>query len=172
MIIMRMCGAERRPEIQHKRPSEHRPSRSFPSVARCCVRCSDAPCDDRPAQPGVLQPERVEPGHSRAAQSASGCQPCLGQLVAANRRRSSRRPSWELQHLPRTTSLFSGLLDKMMEPATVGLLNANRLQASSVIFYHRADSHSPPRDANLIVRYTGGLWKKRQTTPVRAPTSA
>ena len=43
---MRMCGAERRPKIRRERPSEHIPSRSFPSVARSCVKCSDAPCDD------------------------------------------------------------------------------------------------------------------------------
>ena len=46
MITMRMCGAERRPEIRRERPSERRPPRSFPSVARSCVRYSDAPCDD------------------------------------------------------------------------------------------------------------------------------
>ena len=49
---MRMRSAERRPEIRRERPSEHIPPSSFPSVARSCVRCSDAPCDDNDANTG------------------------------------------------------------------------------------------------------------------------
>ena len=39
------------------------------------------------------------------------------------------------------------------------------------MFHYQPDSHSPPRDAYLIVRYTGGLLNKMRMNPVRAPTS-
>jgi len=47
------------------------------------------------------------------------------------------------------------------------LNNANSSQALRVISYDTRNSHSPPRDANLIVRYAGGLWKKNVNDPGR-----
>ena len=164
-----MCGAERRPEIRRERPSEHIPPRSFPSVARSCVRCSDAPCDDNgrrrqefcspSASSGVtLARPRVRRAVSRACRH----------LVAVSRWRISRPPSWELQQLPRTTSRSARRDDGT---SNCRLLNAKWLAGTSCILDYTTDSHSPPRDDNLMVRYAGGLWKKIQTTPVHAPTS-
>ena len=89
---MRMRSAERRPETRRERPSEHGPSRYFPFAARSCVRCSDASCDENgrrrqefcsPSAPSRATLAR--PGVRRAASRA------IGQRVAVNRQRSSRR---------------------------------------------------------------------------------
>ena len=78
MITMRMCGAERRPEIRRERPSERRPPISFPSVPivhemithrklfhylEKRVYQSAWSCRRSPAQP--WRPLRYTPGYER-----------------------------------------------------------------------------------------------------------
>ena len=88
---MRMRSAERRPETRRGRPSEHGPSRYFPSAARSCVTCSDASYDENGRRrqefcsPSV--PSRVALARPRVRRAASRA---IGQLVAVNRQRSSR----------------------------------------------------------------------------------
>ena len=160
---MRVCGAKRRPEIRREQPSEHRPFRPLPSAARSCVRCSDASCDENSLRRQEFcspsASSRVTLARPRVRRAASRA---IGQLVAVNRQRSSRR---SLLGAPTVASARHTLSSRDDATSNCCVLNANGWQAFRVKLLYTTDSHSPPRSDNPNMRYLRGARKKTKGAP-------
>jgi hypothetical protein len=86
----------------------------------------------------------------------------IGQLVAVNRQRSSRR---SLLGAPTVASARHTLSSRDDATSNCCVLNANGWQAFRVKLLHTTDSHSPPRSDNPNMRYLRGARKKTKGAP-------